>query len=463
VRLPGATIGDQIDCADGTFINKDADALSADGINVKGSVFLRDGFKAEGEVRLLGATIGGILTCRDGTFINKDADALNADRINVKGSVFLRDGFKAEGAVRLLGATIGGDLACSDGTFINKDANALSADRINVKGSVFLRDGFRAEGEVRLLGATIGGILTCRDGTFINKDADALNADRINVKGSVFLRDGFKAEGKVSLVAATIDEYFIWTGVTAPSYVKLDLRSASVGTLWDDSHSWPEKGNLWLHGLVYEKIDDRAPRDAERRIEWLHRQGDQFLPQPYEQLAEVFRKSGQEEDAKKILIQKNKDRARFTELNFFEKLKHYSLGLSIGYGYRPWRAFLWILGFLALGWLFFESGYRAEIMRRTNELPYLSRESARGNRMSDDYPKFNSFIYSLDTFVPLVDLRHASYWIADANLKGQLRISQRFGLPISGKWIRYYMWVHIIAGWIFTTLFIGGLSGLIRR
>jgi len=204
VRLPGATIGGQLNCSKGHFINPDSHALSADGMDVKGDVLLGDGFKAEGEVRLPGATIGGQLNCSKGQFINPDGNALNADAIDVKSTVLLGNGFNAEGEVRLLNATIGGQLNCSKGHFINPDSHALSADGMDVKGDVFLGDGFNAEGEVRLLGAMIGGQLNCSKGQFINPDGNALNADEMNVKRSVLLSDGFNAEGEVRLLGATI-------------------------------------------------------------------------------------------------------------------------------------------------------------------------------------------------------------------------------------------------------------------
>jgi len=83
--------------------------IKADGLQA-GRVFLRDGFKARGEVRLLGATIGGNLDCNRGHFINPDGRALGADGLNVDGYVFFCNGFKADGEVRLLGAIIGRDL-----------------------------------------------------------------------------------------------------------------------------------------------------------------------------------------------------------------------------------------------------------------------------------------------------------------------------------------------------------------
>src|SRR6266567_7926377 len=80
-------------------------SLVADGASVKGGAFLREGFRADGEVRLLGARIGGNLDCAGGAFMNHGGDALSADRVNVNGNVFLNKRgdrrFQADGAVRL--------------------------------------------------------------------------------------------------------------------------------------------------------------------------------------------------------------------------------------------------------------------------------------------------------------------------------------------------------------------------
>ena len=76
-------------------------SLNVQGVEVKGGVFLKTGFKAEGEVSLSGAWIGVQLGCTGGSFFNADGHALNAQGVEVKGSVFLDDGFKSKGVVSL--------------------------------------------------------------------------------------------------------------------------------------------------------------------------------------------------------------------------------------------------------------------------------------------------------------------------------------------------------------------------
>ena len=96
----------------GLYLNgSSVPSLNADRIVVTGNVHLRAGFTAHGEVSLLGAQIGGVLDCSDATFQNCDKDgnavgcALSAEGMVVKGGVFLRDG-KFTGAINLAAAHI---------------------------------------------------------------------------------------------------------------------------------------------------------------------------------------------------------------------------------------------------------------------------------------------------------------------------------------------------------------------
>ncbi len=63
---------------------------------------------------------------------------------------------------------------------------------------------------------------------------------------------------------------------------------------------------------------------------------------------------------------------------------------------------------------------------------------------------FNAFVYSLEVFVPLVDLHQESYWLPDAN-------------AAYGWLLRLYFWVHIALGWISSTLLVAALTGLVRK
>ena len=100
------------------------------------------------------ARIGGSLT-----LTGSEVSDINADAADIKGSVFLKQGFKATGEVRLLGAQIGGDLDCSGGQFEVKEGDALSADGMNVNGSFFFRGLKGAASGVSLAAASVGQLI----------------------------------------------------------------------------------------------------------------------------------------------------------------------------------------------------------------------------------------------------------------------------------------------------------------
>ena len=176
----------------------------------------------------------------------------------------------------------------------------------------------------------------------------------------------------------------------------------------------------------------------------------------------MLRKEGYEANAKEILIAKEEDRGRFTQLPFFQKGWHGFIGLTISYGHHPWKALWWILLVVVLGWGLFAMGSRAGVMRPTKESAYISGDGGEHRRLSEDYPKFDPLVYSLDMFVRLVNLHQASYWLPNANREGELLTAKGFTVYITGDFLRCYLWVHIIMGWVLTTLLVVGLSGLIR-
>jgi hypothetical protein len=413
-------------------------------------------------VNLIGAIIGTDLDCKGGQFINKSKMAICADGLKVGGAVFWGNGLHAEGEMRLVGAKIGGYLDCEDGHFSNSGGIALNVNEAQVEGSIRLGNGFSAEGEVNLIGTTIGASLDCGAGQFINKEGVALSADGLKAGHAVFLRNHFRAEGKVSFVSATVSKHFVWQEVSTDSDITLDLRTAKIGILRDEKESWPKPGKLLLHGFVYDELGNDAPTDARNRIDWLHHQPrDQFLLQPYEQLASVLRKAGHDEDARAVLIAKNKDRARYTKVLRQDWFWYHLFGRIIGYGYRPWRAFWASLVIIALGTFLFGKANDAGLMTPTSKEAYITQGASSRATLSQDYPVFSPIVYSVETFVPLVKLHVADYYLPNANL-GVAFIIHGHMFPTSGSLLRVYLWVHTIAGWVLTTLWVGALAGLIK-
>jgi hypothetical protein len=450
--------------------------IEADGINVRGDLFLRFlryDFHAKEGICLRGATIGGNLFCRGGQFINAGASALNAESMKVKGNVTLDHGSKFDGEVTLFGAIIGGSIVCEKGQFTNPSGIAINADGIKVGGSVWFRHGFKAEGAVRLRGARIGGDLDCRGGTFIDGQGEGIFANGLMVQGDLFLCNELKVECKISLVSARIVGLLHCTGLVSMEHVWMDLRYANIHTLRDEKKSWPNSGRLFLHGLLYDEIHNKAERDANDRIDWIRRQYDiqqphDFWAQPYEQLSKVLRDSGDDAGAKDVLIAKNQDKSSRTKLTRSQWLWYRLLGPSIGYGHRPWLALRWALVLILVGWALFALGYSCGLITPLGDSAYSTKEELPvldpGNPklgISTSYPVFNSLVYSLDVFVPVVEFHQAKYWLPNANRGSKVIKVGPWPLHTGGL-LLFWLWTETVLGWLLSTLFLVGLTGLIR-
>jgi hypothetical protein len=505
VSLYGATIGRELDCKGGKFTNPGLVAFNGDQMQVDGCVFLSEGFKAEGQVRLIGAIIGRDLDCTNGKFFitsNKTAnskgfgEALKASGMKVSGNMYLRKGFEATGMVRLVDATVDGFLDCSGGKFsnnsdgLNGPVEAIEATRLQVGGTVSMcidkdtKEIFRATGMVSLYGANIGGDLDCKRGEFVNPKGTALCADLLEVDQHVFLSENFHAEGEVCFKNAKINGYLLLGNIDSPKKAKLNLQFAQVSMLNiknTNEDQWPRK--LLLQGLNYEEINDDFADNQKALIKWLRLQygepGDYFRPQPYEKLAEVLSKSGRKTIAKKILITKNddkKDPNLRLPLTRRERLWHSMFGALISYGYKPWHAAIYGMGFVLLGWLIFSKGFKKGFIKPTKEKEFIKRPKEtevhnKNGKPNDDfkpkagenYPKFNALMYSLDIFVPLIDLHQSKYWLPNINKMKTQRTSHNFILFNAGGLLWCYLWIQTIFGWLLTLLLVAGLTGLVRK
>ena len=434
-------------------------------------------------------------TCTGLSLRGSQLPGLSADRVVVTGSVFLDGDFTATGEVRLLGAQIGCDLTCTGGTFGNADkdgkplGDALSADGMKVTGGVFLDGDFTATGEVRLRGAQIGVDLYCDGGTFRSKlQGVALNADGMTVTGGLFMRAA-KLFGPVS------------------------LTTANIGSLVDDRNCWPD-GSLLLNGFRYGRIAD-GPTDASTRIAWLKKQypphlGDEFKPQPWEQLIKVLREMGHPGEAAEVAIAKQRalrkagkigqrrpdprysgwclglDKVWVAGANLLARGWHRIYGWLAGFGYRPAGILMWMVIVAALSGWYFSTAADAGIMAPSSAEVFAHKQihadlHARGNdaascgiqrevpptrywpactALPSEYTTFNPWLYSLDMILPLVDLQQDTHWSPSATYTDAKQVAHT--LP-GGVIARVIMWFEILFGWFASLMFVAIAGRLVEK
>lgn len=402
--------------------------------------------QASGEVDLEAAQIGGAggLTLGFARFHTSPSElavghpgpnaALFLAEVSVRGGVYLCCGAEYDGAVVLDSAKIGGMLFCSAGHFINPGQVALSALSASIDGDVYLThlDGygdFVADGLVDFSAARVNGLFW---------------VDRAKFLGSAGTPHG------LNLSAATIDKVLGWQHAELQNGATLSLNGAKVANLADDEQSWPQPGNLTLDGFVYDAL--APPNDASSRLRWLRLQPPGFHVQPYRQLAKYLSESGDDVGATRVLIAQ--EDARYANSDLAGATAATILKWTIGYGHRPLLAIWWSLAIVLLGCGVVRMGMRAGVMRRTYP------ENAPSNE--DSYEPLHPLLYSLDVFVPFVNLHQEHYWWPDSDSSGEFVLAG-IRLKLRGSTVRAYLWLQIIAGWLLSAIFIAGVTGLIRN
>ncbi|MFB4271339.1 hypothetical protein [Nonomuraea sp. GTA35] len=78
---------------------------------------------------------------------------------------------------------------------------------------------------------------------------------------------------------------------------------------------------------------------------WLS--GEEFHPQPYEQLAASYVADGQHDEARAVLYAKERRQQRDRAL--LGRVWGLLQDVTVGFGYKPWRAAAWLVVLLAIG------------------------------------------------------------------------------------------------------------------
>jgi hypothetical protein len=351
---------------------------------------------------------------------------IDADSATIDGDLSMLNG--RYGAVSMFRTRLTGNLDLIGAQVSSPGEYSILATEATIGGDADFHEGFTTDGLVDFRFAKVGHSLSFNDAHFGGAGDSGLNAERAAVAGMVY-----------------------WVNVTHTPRTILDLANARAEGLGDDAASWPAPGNLNLDGFVYGSIVD-GPTDATARLRWLRRQAPGYRPQPYEELARVLTADGDTSGATEVLIAQRQAQRQLGNLGRLERMWNLLLQITIGYGFRPLRALWWILGFVLVGTALFGAGYRMRIITPTEADAYG--KFAETGSAPGHYPRFNAFVYSLENFLPVVDLHQGEYWRPNPGL--------RDSGTIPASLLHWYLWLHILAGWTLTPLLFAGLSGLIR-
>jgi Pentapeptide repeats (9 copies) len=269
---------------------------------------------------------------------------------------------------------------------------------------------------------------------------------------SNLLLNGTEFEGRVWFNDSSVSNNFEVKGMKIKG--SLEMRSASFGVLTiSDDMKWPNSPDqISISGMTYGRISyaeksGLEPWQQDPELETWNYLRARFAAFPfnvdnYERLAEFFRKQGRPELADDVFIeQKTQERKRvfwkgmLSRGGVLSRLENairwtwsWTLRLLVGYGRQPWLAIAACAVIIVIGCFVF-SPHRMELQKPM------------------DPPRvYNSFWYSLNLFLPVVDLQAKDVW----KPKSQFVFA------------RNYLRVHVLLGWILVPIILAALSGLIK-
>lgn len=433
------------------------------------------GCRFEEEVRLTDTRIN------TGRFVDCYVPRLEAARLTAEGDLHLPRCSVPDG-IKLTDATIGSDLLLNESTVgSGRRIRAITADGITIsqelQASLLVTDG-----QVSLRGATIGSSLHMFGTVLRNpRGRFALYAPQLTVEqvasfadanrgsapqiygatpptgtrydfsthggtrwrtkhfectGGMVLDDGrfgsslvidnarldMQRDQELSLRRITVPELTFTP--QQPERGLIVLSGATVEKLMDRTSSWPRDERLWMAGFTYQHaIPKEGHFNVRERLQWVTSATAEYAPEPYEQLAAMYRNSGEDTNARVVLLAKQ--RRRRETLPLLGKAWGVLQDWTVAYGYRPGQAAIWMGVLWLTGALLFDA----------HQPPPLK---------GDEAPQWNAALYTLDLLLPVITFGQDTAWD-----------------PGGG-----YQWVSaamILLGWILATTVATGATRLLRR
>jgi hypothetical protein len=426
IKFSGADINGSIIFSGADIHKPFGNVLNLDLAKCSGSMIFDNGFKSEGRISIIGARIQGSIDMHSANLSNANNTAITIANTFIDGNIFFTGNFNCVGRLSLMNSNIKGNLEIEQAKIQNPQQVAIHADALDCNGSIFIRGGSLINGEMRFPGVTVARVFEIRDSELYNRDRVLINAQGMIVKRT-----------------------FEWKNFLKPPAGKIQFSTAKVEIYEDDESSWPATNELEINGFEYNLLGGNSPVEYAKRERWLGLQHiDKFHPQPYENLVKVLNSMGYETEATKIAILKHDKNAK-EQKGYFNKLRNFLLKLTMDYGYNPGKIFKWfIIPYLIVGSIVFSYAEKNEVMMPTKDRVYITDEQKIAR--PKDYPKFNAIAYSIDTFIPFFDLNQETYWLPKS------KYDSRFFFTL-------YLWVHVVSGWLLTSLAVIGYTGLIRK
>jgi hypothetical protein len=201
----------------------------------------------------------------------------------------------------------------------------------------------------------------------------------------------------------------------------VNLRNAHLEILADTNKSWPPAGSISLEGLRYRQLDSDLTNNE--RVKWLSDATLEFSPQPYEQLAEMYRAKGNADEEREVRLQAI--RRMYSARGNLQRMWGFLQNVTVGYGYRPSRALLWIAGLWLMGTMWFAYGVGSCNYNGVDNAGLCPVNAT-------SHPGWNPAVLSVDLLIPFSGLGQDNSW-------------QLTGVSI------FVAMILILSGWVLVT------------
>ena len=399
--------------------------------------------KFKASASFMGASFPGTIVFQKSAF---QADA-NFNSIKVRGTAFF-DGAVFEGLADFVLADIIGNFEAKGAQFQNEEKTA-NFNGMKVGGAAFFNDAV-FEGPAIFTVADIANGFVAEGAKFQNKEKTA-DFTGMKVRGTAIFTEAV-FEGPASFVKAEIPILFRASGAKFQNKEKtadftrmtvgdaffddavfegaVNLRHADFGWLDLSGSIWPKVADQFnMQGMSYKYIRAAPLSDEHKSHEVLLRLANQsaYSADVYGNLEAFFLRQGDRGDADQAFIE-GKRRERREYLRGLPWLGSWLLDCLVGYGRRPWQAGIPCVFFVALGCVLF------------------SPKKMEPQKPEDTPRVYNRFWYSLDLFLPFINLQADDVWKPKTN--------ERF--------LRHYVRLHVMLGWILIPIVLAALTGLIK-
>jgi len=493
LMLAGARIEQGIN-ASNIKVESSGRAVEADTMHVGGNWIMRGG-DISGNVRFAGARIEGQVAFTECTIRGGGDLAIRADGAHIGGGWFMGRA-TIEGLVRFPSAHLGNEMRLRGTRIVVSSGPALFAAGVSIAREFVLDGGFSTQGGIVLDRAEIDGTLDLTSSRI--KSAALGRAGAAAPKTHDEMLSARYDAIAVSLVDARLDRLVMPDTAEDRSLGIIDLSRAHVGSYEDAAAAWPpptsrareqnDLDHLVLDGFIYEHLETPTglpPQQggagaARMRIRWLEAQSrndliQHFKPQAWVHLSRRLAAQGYHDDAREIAIERRRRQRRSASVTRGARLQSWLLDVFALYGFNPWRTVVWMTAFVVLFagiWWWAAQGCERDSCK--DETVYAM--SLKGNYGQDDksaeekYPGFSPLAYSLDVFLPFVNLGYKEHWrprtsygaLAEVPLPGaELHGQQSLTLTVGG--ILYLLYVaEMLVGLILASLAVTGFAGILR-